>query len=273
MIKINIVSVGSLLNATKIPAADFAINPYTGCTHACAYCYAEFMRRFSGHAGEGWGEFIDVKRPRGTISLKKIAGKSVSVGTVTDPYNPLEAKYMVTRRALEELRGADTRVLVVTKSDLVTRDAGLLAGFKDLIVAFSVASEDEKFRRVMEPGAPSFERRFEAMRRLRAGGVRTALFISPIFPGITDFKRLIARTRDFTNQYWFENLNLRAGYKTRVLGLIERDYPSLSPLYKQIYVRRDRVFWRDLSEEIEDYCRGAGLGYINYFYHEWIRRG
>jgi DNA repair photolyase len=226
------------------------------------------MKQFTGHAGEKWGAFVDVKFPRRPMNLKKLAGGSVSIGTVTDPYNVLEAQYPVTQSALTELQGVDAQVTLITKSDLVVRDIELLAGLKDATVAFSIVNTDEKFRQIMEPGAPSFERRIEAMRQLYEKGIKTALFMSPIFPVITDFKKIISSTRHFVTQYWFENLNLRANYKKRVLHLIGQHYPEFQALYRKIFVEKKHPFWRDLKLEISGYCQALGLDYINYFYNE-----
>ena len=271
MLRINTANVGSLLISSKIPSTDFAINPYVGCPHRCEYCYAEFMTRFSGHIGERWGEFIDIKLPRKPINRKKLAGKSVLIGTATDAYNRLEAKYRITRGVLEELLNTDASVTILTKSDLILRDMDLLKRMSGVTAAFSIVSLDERFRSVMEPGAPQFERRVGALRQLSENGIATAIFMAPIFPGITDYRNIISHTRNFAAQYWFDTLNLRGGYKPRVMRLIERHYPALTPLYRQIYVQQDRRFWIDLKEEIDDYCHGLGLDFANFFRREQIK--
>jgi len=222
------------------------------------------MTKFSGHVGERWGEFIDIKLPRGPINRKKLAGKSVIMSTATDAYNQLEAKYRVTRGVLAELLDTEAAVTILTKSDLILRDMDLLRRMRDVTVAFSIVSFDERFRRIMEPGAPQFERRVEAMRQLSEKGIETALFMAPIFPGITDYRNIISHTRDFTAQYWFDNLNLRGGYKPRILRLIERHYPALTPLYREIYVLQDGRFRIDLKDEINDYCSGLGIDFKNF---------
>lgn len=101
---INEIRTTNYLTASKI--GSYCINPYTGCPHACRYCYASFMKRFTNHP-EPWGEFIDVKRSNRPINLSKISGKNVVMSTVTDPYNPYEAKYRITRKILEQLVPAE----------------------------------------------------------------------------------------------------------------------------------------------------------------------
>jgi DNA repair photolyase len=272
--KTKAVIVKNLVTPSKLPSSDFVINSYIGCPHHCQYCYAEFMRRFTDHAGDVWGEFLDVKVPQTPINLAKLQGKSLVIGSVTDPYNPFENKYCATQKVLAELAAAATTdVTIITKSDLVTRDLALLQKIPRLTVAFSLNNTDENFRQLFEPGAPSSQRRIAAMQKLTAAGIHTALFISPIFPGLTDFKSLVEKTRPHASEFWFENLNLRGGYKPRILKLIAENYPALVPLYQQIYNAKDLSYWENLSQEIESYCRQNNItNYTNYFYHEKIRK-
>lgn len=112
---------------TKSKIGQYAINPYVGCPHACKYCYASFMKRFTGHS-EPWGDFIDIKHATRKIDLVRIAGKNVFMGTVTDCYNPYEAKFGITRSILEQLVEADCYLQIATKSKLILRDLDLLKG-------------------------------------------------------------------------------------------------------------------------------------------------
>src|SRR4030042_4313200 len=115
----------SIISKTEIPVADYVINPYIGCTHSCFYCYARFMKRFTGHSEE-WGDFLDVKinAPDLIPSVKpqkssKYEGKNILLSSVTDPYIPLERKYKVTRRILQKLLPHQPHLNILTKSDLV----------------------------------------------------------------------------------------------------------------------------------------------------------
>ena len=108
----------SVLNKSGIPEVDYAFNPYVGCEHACVYCYADFMKRFTGHIEE-WGTFVDVKmNAREVLSrqLKKVKPGNISLGTVTDPYQPAEMKYKIARQCLLELAKYDYPVSILTKS-------------------------------------------------------------------------------------------------------------------------------------------------------------
>lgn len=281
------VQVRDILTKSNLPVGDYSVNPYVGCTHACRYCYASFMKRFTGH-GEPWGEFLDVKEWPSVRGRKALAGKSLFVGSVTDPYLPEEATYRRTRALLEELRGADIALSIQTKSDLVLRDIDLLRTFRNVRVGFSVNTLDESFRADMDC-AVSIERRLAAMKQLHDEGIRTTCFISPIFPGITDVKAIVDRVKGFCNLIWLENLNLRGGFKADILGYIASRHAGLVPLYNDIYCRNNRDYWVRLDADLRSYAAQAGLDYlrdddsvtkpfdapptmVNYFYHEEVRK-
>jgi DNA repair photolyase len=273
MIKVNEVRVGRYLTASKLPDADFVINPYVGCPHKCIYCYAEFMKRFTNHTEDEWGDFLDVKLTNAPIQIKKLDGASVLFGSVTDAYNPYEKKYEITRKILREFIGSKARVEILTKSDLVTRDIDVLKQIPNLRVGISMNSLDDSFRKKTEPFAASVLRRIEAMKVLHEAGIRTYLFMSPIFPEITKFDEIVEKVRPFADSFYFENLNLRAGYLPRVLAFIAENTPEYVDIYDAIYKKKDMTYWEDLSEAIHRYCREAGLDYKLYFYHDKIKKG
>lgn len=122
------ISVKTVITKSNLPVCDFSVNPYVGCTHACKYCYASFMKRFTGHF-EPWGEFIDVKRWSEIKNPGKYCGKEFFIGSVTDPYNPQEAEYKRTRAFLEQMQGSGAKISIQTKSDLVLRDLDLIKTF------------------------------------------------------------------------------------------------------------------------------------------------
>jgi len=134
-IKINHIETKSVMTKSNTPIGGYSVNPYVGCPHACKYCYASFMKRFTGHTEE-WGTFMDVKDWPEIKNPKKYAGQKVIIGTVTDGYNPLEEAYNNTRRLLEELKDSGADILICTKSDLVLRDLDLRGGFKADIMKY-----------------------------------------------------------------------------------------------------------------------------------------
>ena len=257
-----------LITKSNLPASDYVINPYVGCPHACKYCYARFMKRFTGHTEE-WGDFIDIKRCAKPINVKKLYHKSVFLSSVTDCYNPFEAKYQITRDVLKQLTQADCQITISTKSDLILRDIDVLKELKNLIVAVSVNTLDNGFQSDMDH-AGSITRRIAALKELRKQGIYTVLFLSPIFPYITDFKEILEATAEFVCEYWFENLNLRGNYKQEILQYIAEKYPQYLNDYKEIYNNKNMEYWKQLSADIDSYCSQKEIRYTNYFYHSLL---
>ena len=257
-----------LITKSNLPASDYVINPYVGCPHACKYCYARFMKRFTGHTEE-WGDFIDIKRCAKPINVKKLYHKSVFLSSVTDCYNPFEAKYQITRDVLKQLTQADCQITISTKSDLILRDIDVLKELKNLIVAVSVNTLDNGFQSDMDH-AGSITRRIAALQELRKQGIYTVLFLSPIFPDITDFKEILEATAEFVCEYWFENLNLRGNYKQEILQYIAEKYPQYLNDYKEIYNNKNMEYWKQLSADIDSYCSQKEIRYTNYFYHSLL---
>ena len=260
------IQVNDYLTKSNLPASDYVINPYVGCTHGCRYCYASFMKRFTGHE-EKWGEFIDIKLCDKKIDLKKISGKNVFLSSVTDCYNKFEEKYKITRNILEQLVDSDCYLSISTKSKLILRDIDLFKKMKNLVVCMSINTLDEKFRNDMD-NASTIKERMEALKELHNNGIYTVLFMSPIFPFITEWKEIIEETKDYIDEYWFENLNLRGDYKKDILDYIKNNYTSLYTDYIDIYEKHNNKYWQDLAKEIEDYCEKNNIKYINYFYHD-----
>ena len=260
------ITVKDLVTKSNLPASDYVINPYVGCPHACKYCYACFMKRFTNHSEE-WGDFIDIKLCDKPISSKKLQGKSVFLSSVTDCYNPFEEKYRNTRGILEQLVSIDCELNISTKSHLILRDIDLLKQCKNLKVSVSINTLDEQFRKDMDH-ASSISERLEVLRILHANGIYSVLFMSPIFPKITDFKAIVDNSKDFVDEYWFENLNLRGSYKPTILNYINNFYPQLMELYNDIYINGNMEYWNELAIEIERYCKEHSVKHINYFYHK-----
>ncbi|MBU4372780.1 MAG: radical SAM protein [Proteobacteria bacterium] len=173
----------SVLSKSQI--YDYAINPYVGCSHSCRYCYAAFMRRFTGHK-EKWGEFVDVKINAPELLAKEIKRKQLGrvwVSGVCDPYQVVEKRYELTRKCLEILVKNQWPVTIQTKSSLVLRDIEILEKFKDIEVGFSITTADEKIRKLFEPGASPIKERIHALDVLHSKGIQTFAMIAPILPG------------------------------------------------------------------------------------------
>lgn len=275
-----------VMTKSSLPVGGYSVNPYVGCTHGCKYCYASFMKRFTGHT-EPWGTFLDVKHWPEIKNPQKYRGQRVVIGSVTDGYLPQEEQFRNTRKLLEQLKDSGAEILICTKSDLVIRDIDLLREMGKVTVSWSINTLDEDFRGDMDK-AVSIERRIAAMKRVYDAGIRTVCFISPVFPGITDFEVIFQRVKDQCDLVWLENLNLRGGFKQEILDYVAEKYPHLTPLYHAIYHQGDRSYFRALERQaeqlaIENRCPfvdnelpygRAEPGHpviVDYFYHEEIR--
>jgi DNA repair photolyase len=261
------IEVKDIISKSNIPGGDFTINPYIGCPHACKYCYACFMKKFTNHP-EPWGEFCDIKIQTKPLNTKRLIGKNVFMSSATDCYNPLEKKYEVTKRILEHLIDVDCNLTITTKSDLILRDIDILHQMKNLTVSFSINTLDEKFKNDMDR-ASSVQNRLEALRVLHENKIHTALFMSPMVPFITDFKEIIGASRDFIDEYWFENLNLRHPYKNVIMKYIQDNYPQYFQDYVDIYVRHNKKYWLDLKAEIKKFCEKENVIGHNYFHCDY----
>jgi DNA repair photolyase len=196
MMEIREITAKSILSKSQV--ADYAVNPYVGCSHACVYCYAKFMKRFTGHA-EPWGAFVDVKVNAAELLAKEVMKKKrgrVWISGVCDPYQPLERKYRLTRRCLAVLVENGWPITVQTKSPLVLRDLDILKRAADVEVGFTITTADERMRKIFEPGAPPTAKRIEALHTLHAEGIKTFVMIAPVLPGAEKLPDLLKDSAD-----------------------------------------------------------------------------
>lgn len=200
--KVQEIQAKTLVSRSRIPGIDFVINPYRGCAFGCRYCYADFIRKFRD-GDEAWGAFVDVKANAPALIWKEIRrippGKRVLLSSVTDPYQPLERNYRLTRRILEVLRlRPDLEVRILTRSPLVTRDVDLFRELGPrLQVGLSITTDREEVRKLFEPTAPAIPRRLQALRTLHEAGIRTFAFLGPLLPcSPRNLARLVAPHAD-----------------------------------------------------------------------------
>ena len=191
------IKVKTILSASKI--YDWVINPYVGCQHGCSYCYARFMKRFTGHK-EPWGEFVDVKINAADLLYGEIRKKKrgrVWVSGVCDPYQPLEARYKLTRQCLEILAQNNWPVTIQTRSPLVLRDIDILKEMQDLDAGLSVTTADDAIRKIFEPNAPPISDRINALEELHKAGIKTYAMVAPMLPGAEKLAELLKGKIDF----------------------------------------------------------------------------
>jgi DNA repair photolyase len=229
---------------SKSQVYDYALNAYVGCGHNCIYCYARFMKRFTGHS-EPWGEFVDAKVNASELLEKEVRKKkkgTVWISGVCDAYQPAEEKYMLTGRCIDILVENGWHLVIQTKSPLVLRDIELFRRAADAEVGFTITTADERMRKIFEPGAPPIQKRIEALGILHDAGIRTYVMIAPILPGAD---RLADKLRG------------RADY-----ALIDRyNYHYADWAYKKYGMgwARDDFFFQQKGEELRDTFEKAGI--------------
>lgn len=184
--KVNEIQSKTILSKSKV--YDYVINPYVGCQHACSYCYARFMKRFSGHK-EPWGQFVDAKINAADLLRLEINRKKrakVWISGVCDPYQPLERKYELTRNCLEILAQNDWPVVIQTRSPLVLRDLDIFKGARYFEVGLTITTANDEIRKLFEPYAPPIMERLRTLDELHRSGIKTYAMIAPILPGAED---------------------------------------------------------------------------------------
>jgi len=219
----------TILTKTAISSFDYCINPYVGCGHGCRYCYASFMKRFTGHL-EPWGEFIDVKVNAPYLlrkQLKRAKQGMVALSTVTDPYQPIEKKYQLTRKCLEVLLEAQFSVNLLTRSSLCLRDIDLFKQFKNIEVGLSITTHDERIKEMFEPNSPSIHSRVNTLRTLRQEKIQTYAFVGPMLP--LDPKPMVAMIDGLVDEVLIDRMNypnkVKAIYrKAKLDKYLEEDY-------------------------------------------------
>ena len=213
-----------IFTKTGIPGAKWVLNQYVGCEHACPYCYAKFMGRWRPKNYGKWGSWVEVKENAPELVKGKHVDSWVYMSSVSDPYQPIEKKLKITRKVLENL---DKRIklAILTKSDLVLRDIDLFKKFKNIDVGLTINSFDGSLKKIFEPFSPKNEDRIKALKVLKENGIRTYTFVSPIIPGLINLKDVIRKTKDFTDFYWFEMINMKLAGR-EFIKILRKEFPE-----------------------------------------------
>lgn len=245
----------SVLNRSGI--AEWTVNCYAGCQHGCVYCYARFATRFS-HPNQPWGSFVDAKINAPELLSREVGRKragEVFVSSVCDPWQPLEARYGLTRRCLEILLRSGFRVRTLTKSTLAARDLDIMAAHRDLVeFGVTITTLDPNLVRLLEPVAAAPDRRIGLLAEAKSKGLRTYAFLGPLMPGLADGEeqmvQLVKAAVDAGADYLLvDRLNPRFGVWGDLKAMLLRHYPELvqeyravlyDPLYRDQYTTRLR---------------------------------
>jgi DNA repair photolyase len=236
----------TILTKSNLPGSDYVVNPYSGCAFGCAYCYADFMRKFTGHMNDEWGEYVDVKMNTPEIferELEKINKRIVKknifkkgskpvifFGSVTDPYQGAEGKYKLTRKCLEVIAGNENKnnfeISLLTKSPLVVRDIDILKRIPNLEIGMTITSTDNSISRLFEQNAPPVSFRIKALKELNDNGINTYAFVGPLLPVFAkdenNIRKLFKQIKDAgTNKVWVEHINLSGKKMGRLINLVK----------------------------------------------------
>jgi DNA repair photolyase len=210
--EISEITAKTALVRSRIPGVDYVINPYLGCSHGCRYCYAVFMRKYSRHHPRApWGSFVEVKINlvevlRSELQRKRARGRAF-LCSVCDPYQPVELRYRLTRRCLETLKEFGWGINILTRSPLVTRDLDILSATPHVTVGFSIPTDREEVRKILEPNSPPIGARLNALKRLHEAGIHTWVFIAPMLP--MNPLRLMEAIKPYINHLMVDSLNYR----------------------------------------------------------------
>ena len=239
----------SALNAVKGMPFAWTLNPYRGCTHGCHYCFARrYHTQFELGAGDEFSSVIFVKHNfvdvlRRELDRPSWKRDSVAFGTATDPYQPIEGHYKLTRRSLEALADARTPVGLITKGPMAVRDKDVLADLgrrARCTVYFSVPTVDEEAWRILEPGTAHPLQRLRAVRELNEAGVNAGVLVAPIVPGLTSqpakLEKTIRAIADHGAAFMGANvLYLKEGTRVHFMRFLEKNFPELAKRYQRLY--------------------------------------
>ncbi len=256
------------LNRSGIPGVDWCLNPYLGCRHACVYCYASFMSRFTG-IHDPWGSYALPKENVDKVlarQLRRIRSGTVVLSSVTDAYQPEEARLGLTRSCLRLLVDTDMEVSILTKSDLVVRDLDVLRRFRDLdgrqraSVGFSLTTLSDEMAEVLEPGASAPSARLAALEKVAATGISTWVFLAPLIPGVADdpqtLSRMVTEVRARgASRVDFDPLNFYPASVSRLAAALSRGFPSAATALRE--ASRHAEDWRCQIRDLADRIGGT----------------
>jgi len=258
------------LNAVRGMPFRWSLNPYMGCVHRCTFCYVRhFEQRADRPAGDDYGRSIRVKTNVAEVLRRELARptwsrEEVAVGTATDPYQPAEGRFRLTRACIAELAAAWTPFSIVTRGPLVVRDVDVLqeaTSRVDVSVFFSIPTLDERVWRTTEPGTAPPRSRLEAIRHLSAAGIDVGVGMAPILPGLSDepeqLEAVVRAAREAgARSIWASVVHLRAGVREHFLEALARDWPDEVARYEQLFASRAYLPAR-IGRPVQEHVRAA----------------
>ena len=266
----------SALNRVQGMGFAWSLNPYMGCVHRCTFCYVRaFEQRADRPSDDRYGTSIRVKTNVAEVLRRELARPSwqreaVVIGAATDPYQPAEGRYRLTRACIEVLGRAANEFAIITRGPMIVRDVDVLveaAKRAKVGVTFSIPTLDREIWQRTEPGTAPPQQRLRALEQLVGAGIKVGVGMAPILPGISDKPALMAdvvraaRAAGATG-IWANLLYLKPGTKEHFLAALERDWPELLPEYERRYARRAYLAAKEtapLRERVRALAREHGI--------------
>jgi DNA repair photolyase len=266
----------SALNRVQGMPFDWSLNPYMGCAHRCTFCYVRaFELRADRPADDRYGASIRVKTNVAEVLRRELARSSwqrdgVAIGTATDPYQPAEGRYRLTRACLEVLAAAANPFAIITRGPMILRDLDVLvaaARRASVSVTFSIPTIDVEVWRRTEPGTAPPHQRLRALKELVDAGIKTGVGMAPILPGLSDKPEMLADVVRAARQagatgVWAKLLYLKPGTREHFLAALERDWPELLPEYERLYGKRAYLpaeKTKPVTEQVRELARAHGV--------------
>lgn len=279
--KIKEIKAKHIIAKSRLPDAEYVVNPYMGCEFGCLYCYASFMGRFVNEAIENWGNYVYVKTNAVELFEKEIDSlprkAGVFLSSVTDPYQGVEAKYRLTRGILEILarRKHEGEVSILTKSSMVVRDIDLLKQIPDAEVGITVTTADDELSRFLEVRATTASERISTLKKLNGEGIRTYAFIGPLLPHFRYRPELLdglftSLSEAGVEKVYVEQMNLSPYIRKRLFKLLN-SRPDLQQIYKGASGDEHREALDDIVKEQLN-RHGLKLALDDVIYHpKWMK--
>ena len=256
--KVREISCKTALSQSSLPGLVYSLNPYRGCQHNCAYCYVPNVLRIP--RGD-WGLFVDVKKNIPVVLSKELKNKkpgTVGISTVTDPYQPIENKYKLTRYCLEQLLLHGFPICVQTKSKLVLRDINIISKFSEAEVMFSIATLNDYERRILEPYSSSIKERLDTLKSFSEIGIKTSIFFGPIYPSVkvSDITSIIDTfIESGISEIIYDKFNLKPGILENIVKLLPESN----------YLIKDISHYSRISKEIALICHKKNVKALSAF--------
>jgi len=281
--KIREITAKQIIVKSRLPDADYVVNPYTGCEFGCLYCYASFMGRFVNETVDNWGKYVYVKTNAVRLFDKEIGSlptknASIFLSSVTDPYQGVESKYKLTRGILEIIakKRYNQPVEILTKSSMVLRDIDVLKQIPDITVGMTVTTTDDELSRLIEVRATSSSMRINTLKKLNEEGIHTYAFVGPLLPHFRYKPELLDKlfaslVEAGIREVYVEHINLSNYIRERLFESLN-GHPDLQEIYKDAATESHRnALDKIVKEQLNRHGLKLKLNDLIY-HHDWIKK-